>query len=57
VRVAIDGAAAIGTPVLAGERVVGTLFTQSGGLALAYLRLEWAQGDMQAGEARLHLAP
>ena len=57
VRVAIDGAAAVGTPVLAGERVVGTLFTQSGGFALAYLRLDWAQGDMQAGEARLHLAP
>lgn len=55
VRVAIDGAAPIGTPIMAGDRVAGTLFTQSGGFALAHLRLDWAQGDMQAGDARLHL--
>ena len=55
VRVAIDGAAPIGTPVMAGDRVAGTLFTQSGGFALAHLRFDWAQGDMQAGDARLHM--
>lgn len=55
VRVAIDGAAPIGTPIMAGDRVAGTLFTQSGGFGLAHLRIDWAQGDMQAGDARLHL--
>ncbi len=55
VRVAIDGAAPVGTPIMAGDRTAGTLFTQSGGFALAHLRLEWAAGEMQAGDARLTL--
>ena len=46
VRVQVAGSAPIGTPVMAGERAVGTLFTQSGGYALAHLRYDWAQGDM-----------
>lgn len=53
VRVQVAGSAPIGTPVMAGERAVGTLFTQSGGYALAHLRYDWAQGDMQAGDAIL----
>ena len=57
VRVKIDGAAPIGTPITADERVVGTLYRQSGDAALAYLRYDWAQGEMQAGEARLHWQP
>lgn len=56
VRVAITGAAPVGTPIMAGGRAAGTLFTQSGGFALAHLRLDWAQGEMQAGDARLTLA-
>ena len=56
VRVAIDGAAPVGTDIMAGDRVAGTLFTQSGGFALAHLRLDWAQGELRAGDARLTLA-
>lgn len=55
VRVAITGAAPVGTTIMAGGRTAGTLFTQSGGFALAHLRLEWAAGEMQAGDARLTL--
>lgn len=55
VRVSITGSAPIGTPVMAGDRVVGTLFTQSGGAALAHLRFDWAAGEMQAETARLHM--
>lgn len=55
VRVAITGAAPIGTPIMVGDRAAGTLFTQSSGFALAYLRLDWAQGEMQAEDARLTL--
>jgi folate-binding protein YgfZ len=55
VRVAIDGAAPVGTAIMAGDRVAGTLFTQSAGFALAHLRLDWASGKMQASDARLTL--
>ncbi len=55
VRVSIEGGAPVGTPIMAGDRVAGTLFTQSGGFAMAHLRLDWAQGEMQAGDARLTL--
>lgn len=53
VQVAIDGSAPVGTPILAEGREVGTLFTQSGGRALAHLRLDQAQGVMTAGSARI----
>jgi len=56
VRVAITGAAPISTPIMAGGRAAGTLFTQSGGFALAHLRLDLAQGEMTAGDARITLA-
>ena len=55
VRVSIQGAAPLGSDIMSGDRVVGRLFTQSGGYALAHLRLDWAQGEMQAGDARLTL--
>jgi folate-binding protein YgfZ len=55
VRVSIEGGAPVGTPIMAGDRLAGTLFTQSGGFAMAHLRLDWAQGAMQAGDARLTL--
>ncbi len=51
VQVEIDGAAPVGTPIMAGEKEVGTLFTQSGDRALAYLRFDRAGGDMVAGGA------
>lgn len=53
VQVAITGAAPIGTDVTVGDKVVGRLFTQSGGKALAHLRLDQSEGVMQAGEATL----
>lgn len=49
VQVAVDGHAPIGTPITAEDRVVGQVFTQSGGKALAYLRLDQALGPMQVG--------
>ncbi|HMS94816.1 MAG TPA: folate-binding protein, partial [Tabrizicola sp.] len=57
VRVAVDGRAPIGTGIVAEGKPIGTLFTQSGGEAIAYLRLDRAEGMMQAGSARLTLLP
>ncbi|WP_420396902.1 YgfZ/GcvT domain-containing protein [Nioella sp.] len=53
VTVEIDGAAPVGTPITAGDKPAGTLFTQSGGQAIAYLRFERAKGDMVAGDATI----
>ncbi|WP_136682841.1 CAF17-like 4Fe-4S cluster assembly/insertion protein YgfZ [Falsirhodobacter xinxiangensis] len=55
VRVAIDGTAPVGTEITAGGKSAGTLFTQSGGHAIAHLRLDRATEEMQAGDARLRL--
>lgn len=51
VTVDIDGTAPVGTPIMAGDKPAGALFTQSGGRAIAYLRFDRAKGDMTAGEA------
>lgn len=56
VTVAIDGAAPVGTQLLSGDREAGTLFTQSNGLAIAYLRFD-RMIDMTAGAARLAPLP
>ncbi|MDO9640436.1 MAG: folate-binding protein [Pseudotabrizicola sp.] len=56
ITVAIDGAAPVGTPVLSGEKAAGTLFTQSGGKAIAWLRFDRMQ-DMVVGTARLAALP
>lgn len=53
VRLAIEGAAPVGTPIEAEGRAVGTLFTQAGGFALAQIRLEALAGPLVAGRARL----
>jgi folate-binding protein YgfZ len=55
VRVRIDGAAPVGTDVMAGEKEAGVLYTQSHGKALAWLRFDRAQGEMRAGAARVVL--
>ena len=47
----IDGAAPVGTAITANGKPVGTLFTQSGDHAIAYLRFDRASGQMQAGDA------
>ena len=52
-RVLIEGAAPVGTPITAGGKPAGTLFTQSGGRAIAHLRFARSRGEMQAGPARL----
>lgn len=52
-RLCIDGAAPVGTPITAGGKEAGTLFTQAGGHALAHVRFDRIGPDMQAGTARL----
>ncbi len=54
--VQVEGAAPVGTEILAGGKPAGKLFTQSGGQGIAFLRLDRAQGEMLAGEARVRLA-
>ena len=49
----IEGAAPVGTPITADGREVGTVFTQSGGQAIAHVRHDRVAPGMQAGEARL----
>jgi hypothetical protein len=53
VVVRVTGSAPVGTPILAGGREVGRLFTQAQGRGLAHLRLDAAEGEMTAGEARV----
>lgn len=55
-KVSVAGPAVAGTPILAEGREAGTLFTRSGGHALAHLRFDRATGAMTAGAARVALA-
>lgn len=57
VRLRIEGAAPVGTPILQGAREAGVLFTQSGGRAVAHLRFDRMDGPLTAGEARLDIEP
>jgi hypothetical protein len=51
-RVAIIGTAPVGTEITTQDgKAAGTLYTQSNGHALAYLRFDRALGEMRAGEA------
>jgi folate-binding protein YgfZ len=53
-RLRLDGEAPPpGTPILAGGKPAGTLFTSAGGHALAHLRFDRADGEMTAGAARV----
>ncbi len=52
-RVRIEGSATVGTPITAGDKAAGTLFTQSGEHALAYLRFDRATDNMKAADATL----
>jgi folate-binding protein YgfZ len=49
----LEGQAPVGTPLLAEGKAAGTLFTQSGGQAIAYLRFDRAKGPMQADQAKV----
>jgi len=53
VTVAVDGKAPVGTPIMADGKEAGTLYTQSGGKGIAYLRFDRATGKMQAAKARV----
>ena len=53
-RVRVTGAATVGTKILSNDKPVGTLFTQSGGQGIAFLRFDRASKDMVAGDAQVH---
>ncbi|MDR9427766.1 MAG: folate-binding protein [Salibaculum sp.] len=57
VQVRIEGVAPLGTPLMAGEKPAGTLYTQAGGKALAYLRFDRVKEPMQAGDATVTWTP
>jgi folate-binding protein YgfZ len=50
-QVHVNGDAATGTDITAGNKPAGTLLSRSGDRALAYLRFDRATGPMQAGAA------
>ncbi|WP_170560850.1 CAF17-like 4Fe-4S cluster assembly/insertion protein YgfZ [Ruegeria atlantica] len=51
----VDNSAAIGTAITSGGKPAGTLFTQSNGRGIAYLRLDRVGDDMQADDATIRL--
>lgn len=53
VQVRVEGHAPPGTPVTAGGRPAGTLYTQADGRGLAHLRIDRAEGPLEAGAARV----
>ncbi|KIC14796.1 CAF17-like 4Fe-4S cluster assembly/insertion protein YgfZ [Leisingera sp. ANG-Vp] len=53
----VEGTAPAGTEITADGKPVGTLFTQSGGKGIAYLRFDRAKGEMLAGGARVSWQP
>ena len=53
VRVAIEGDAPLGADISADGKPAGTLFSRAGNQAIAYLRFDRAEGEMQAGSATL----
>ncbi len=55
ITVEMDGSAPVGTEITADGKPAGRVFTQSGGLAIAYLRFDRAEGEMKAGDATLRL--
>ncbi|MFV2035187.1 MAG: folate-binding protein YgfZ [Halocynthiibacter sp.] len=56
VRVRLSGSAPVGNQITASGKPVGTLFTQSGDHAIAYLRIGRASGEMQSANATITLA-
>ncbi|MGR3821023.1 MAG: CAF17-like 4Fe-4S cluster assembly/insertion protein YgfZ [Salipiger marinus] len=55
--VEVQGSAPVGTEIMAGEKVAGTLYTQANGQGIAYLRFDRAEGEMKAGDAVLRRLP
>lgn len=57
VRVAVDGAAPVGSEILTADgKPAGVIFTQAGGFGIAHLRHDRADGMMMAGPAQVRLA-
>lgn len=54
-RVTITGAVPVGTEITCNGKTAGQVFTQSGGEAIAYLRLDRAKSEMHAADATLTL--
>ncbi|MBJ3761799.1 folate-binding protein YgfZ [Maribius pontilimi] len=54
VQVRVTGVVPAGTEITAAGKPAGTLFTQSGGRGLAWLRFDRAGAGMQAGQALVH---
>lgn len=54
ITVEIAGTAPVGTPILQGDKPAGTLFTQSKGRAIAYLRFDRTE-NLEAAGARITL--
>lgn len=52
-QVSVSGSADVGTAITVDGKAAGTLFTQSGGLGIAYLRFDRATKPMQADTALL----
>lgn len=50
VTVMVQGVVPVGTPILSGDREAGTLFTQSNGRGIAYLRFDRAEALCAAGQ-------
>ena len=57
VTVEIGGAAPVGSAITADGKPAGTLYTQSGHRAIAYLRFDRAKGPMQAEGATVTYTP
>ena len=51
--VRVDGAAPVGTEIAAAGKPAGTLYTQAGDMALAYLRFDRVGPEMSAGDAKV----
>ncbi|MCQ0093836.1 folate-binding protein YgfZ [Roseovarius sp. M141] len=55
--VQVEGAAPVGSDITAGGKAAGTLYTQSGGRGIAYLRFDRAVGPMEAADAKVRYTP
>lgn len=53
----VEGNAPAGTDITADGKAAGTLYTQSGGRGIAYLRFNRAEGQMQAAGASVRWTP
>jgi len=56
VQVRVGAAVPVGTPIMAGDKEAGTLYTQSGGLGIAYLRFDRAHDEMTADGALVSIS-